>query len=134
MTSIGIKHGPLSAEELAQIEHLASTMRKPTSTKIAWKLNRSASTIGWHLLTNGLVARNISYPRVHPYRRGDRMIYPFSRGQDRRIVELRSDGKSPTEIAAIVSREFNVPRKAHSIDVRLRMLAGYEDGPEAHIA
>lgn len=134
MTANGIKHGPLSAEEIAKIEHMVGTMKKPSAKKIADALNRPRSTVNWRLLMTGLVDRKITYARTEPYKRGKVMIYPFTREQDARLIELRNEQKNPHQIAEIMTREFGAPRYYHSIDVRLRMLAAYEDGPEAHIA
>jgi hypothetical protein len=54
--------------------------------------------------------------------------HPYTAEQDRRLIELRRGGLVFREIAAMLTREFGVPRNCHSVQVRCLMLAAYEGG------
>jgi hypothetical protein len=81
------------------------------------------------MLNKGYLVRTLRY-NTKPYKRGEKMIYPFCEAEDLRILELRRDGLNPREIAAVLSDEFRRPRVGHAIDVRLKFLAAYENSPE----
>lgn len=118
-----VKRGRLTDSERAEIERLASEMKKPTPGKIALRLNRHVATVNWYMLIRGLIERPVTYVTTQPYVRDGRTIFPFDRAEDVRVVALRREGKSPREIADIVNAEFARDRTAHGIGVRLVRLA-----------
>ena len=127
-----IKRGRLSPEERAEIERLASTLKNPTPSVIARRLNRHPATVQWHMIRHGLIERTVSYRERKPGRlpNGSR-TNPYTPEQDARLVELRLQGKVYREIAAVLTAEFGVPRNLHSVQVRHIMLSAYDGGPEA---
>ena len=120
----------LSDDDRAEIERLCSVMTKPTPGKISGKIGRDVGTVAWFMITNGLIERRISYDGPSSYIQGGKLVYRYTEAHDRKIVAMRRDGKSVREIAAAVSQEFGITRTPHSIDVRLKMLAAYDGGPE----
>ena len=121
------KRGPLSAEERAEIERLAASMKNPRPGKIAVKLNRLSATVNAYMLRNGLVEKQPAHA-ARVYTRCGRIVHPYSHAQDRRIVELRTEGKLFREIAAIVSEEFGIARSMWSIQTRMLQLACAPEG------
>ena len=82
------------------------------------------------MITHGLIERPLRY-RDSPFVRSDgTVVHPYTRRHDERLVELRVHGKNPREIADIITQEFGIVRTGHSIDVRLKMLAAFDGGPE----
>lgn len=120
----------LSDNDRDMIERLCSTMTKPTPGKIALKISRDVGTVAWYMITNGLIERKIRYDGPTSYMQGGTLVFRYTEEHDKRIVSLRKEGQSCRAIAATVSREFGIARTGHSIDVRLKMLAAYEGGPE----
>ena len=116
------KRGRLTPEERAEIERLALSMKRPTSGKIAAKLDRHPATVNWYLLTKGLIERKPGHAS-RPYLRNGRTIYPYSDDQDRRAEELRASGKTYREIAAALTAEFGIERTGNSVQVRMIQLA-----------
>jgi IS30 family transposase len=128
MKLTGIKRGRMTAAEKAAIERLATTLKTPTPGVIARRLNRHPSTVAWFMIRAGLIERTVKYGNRRVGTRQDGVkIHPYTPEQDRRIIELRTANKSYRVIAEIVTREFGVPRKLHSIQVRNIMLAAYDD-------
>jgi hypothetical protein len=126
-----IKRGRLSAEEKAEIERLAGTLKKPTPGPIAQRLNRHPATVAWFMIRHGLIERTVKYGnRPVGTRANGTKINPYTPEQDRRLLELRRQRLVFREIAAILTTEFGVPRNMHSVQVRCIMLAAYE-GAEA---
>lgn len=123
----GIKRGPMSEAEHAEIERIAASLKRPTPGAIARRVNRHIGTVTWYMITHGLVERTLKYGRTEPYERGGRKIYPFCAAQDARLLELRTAGKLSGEIARLMTAEFGRPRNAHSVLVRLTMLAAYAE-------
>ena len=116
------KRGRLSAEERAEIDRLARTMKNPRPGKIAVKLNRLSATVNWYMLKNGLIERRPGHaPRV--YTRGGRTVYPYSDDQDRRLEQLRAEGLTFREIGEILTAEFGIARNAFSVQSRMVQLA-----------
>ncbi|EJN15728.1 hypothetical protein PMI42_00746 [Bradyrhizobium sp. YR681] len=120
----------LSDADRAEIERLCSTMAKPTPGKISNKIGRDVGTVAWFMITHGLIERKIQYGGPASYMQGGKVVFRYTEEHDRKIVAMRRDGKSVREIAAAVTDEFGIARTPHSIDVRLKMLAAYDGGPE----
>jgi hypothetical protein len=127
-----IKRGRISREEKAEIERLASTLKKPTAGAIARRLNRHPATVAWFMIRQGLIERTVrcSGARRVGRRANGSPIHYYTADQDCRLVELRTQGLPYRRIAEIMTREFGVPRNLHSVQVRNIMLAAYEGGPE----
>jgi hypothetical protein len=130
---IGLRHpnlirGKMSVAECAEIERLASVMRKPTPGKIARAINRHPATVKWYMLTHGLIEQKPARcPRI--YFRGGRAIHPYSEEHDRRLLELRSTHPdAPLRvIGELITAEFGIERNSHSVAVRLTLLAAAPD-------
>ncbi|MBN8987443.1 MAG: hypothetical protein J0H42_04305 [Rhizobiales bacterium] len=120
----------LSDADRAEIERLCEAMAKPTPGKISNKIGRDVGTVAWFMITQGLIERKIQYGGPTSYVQGGKVVFRYTEEHDRKIVAMRRDGKSVREIAAVVTREFGIARTPHSIDVRLKMLAAYDGGPE----
>src|SRR4051812_29957069 len=115
------KRGKMTAEDKAEIERLATTMKKPTPGKIAAMVNRHPGTVNWYMLTRGPITRKPSRaPRA--YTRNGKTIHPYTEEHDARIEALRVEGKVYREIGEIVTREFGIERNAHSVQVRIVQL------------
>jgi IS30 family transposase len=125
----GIKRGRMSAEEKAEIERLATTLKDPRPGPIARRLNRDHGTIYWHLITRGLIEIKLRYGGS-AYRRGDRTVRRFTREEDRRLLELRTQGNGFVEIARILAAEFGTERNHHCVRVRCIMLAAAVNAPD----
>jgi hypothetical protein len=127
--NLNVKRGRMTAKEKAEIERLASVMKKPTPGRIAAKLNRHPATVNWFMLSRGLIERKAGRaPRA--YSRAGNTVYPYSTEHDARIEALRVEGKSFREIGEIITREFGIRRSGHSVQVRLVQLTASPDaGP-----
>jgi len=120
----------LDDDDREMIERLCSTMKKPTPGKIATKIGRHVATVAWFMITNGLIDRKIQYGGPTSYIQGGKLVFRYTEAHDKMIVALRRDGRNPRQIAEALSAAFGIKRTGHSIDVRLKMLAAYEGGPE----
>ena len=120
----------LSDADRQEIERLCSVMSKPTPGKIARRLGRDVGTVAWFMIRQGLIERKISYAGPASYVQGGKTVFRYTEAHDLRLVELSRAGKRPREIATIITAQFGIARTAHSVDVRLTMLAAYEGGPE----
>lgn len=121
--------GRLTDAEKERIEALVFEHgdNPPRLRDIAKKLNRHPATVTWFMLTNGLLTRK---PRTiaAPYVGRDGITrYPWSDEQDAVLLELRTAGLKPVEIAPRLAQRFGIPRNEHSCRVRLVMLAATED-------
>jgi len=122
-----IKRGRMTVEEHAEIDRLADELQNPTPGRIARRLNRNVSTIKWYMLTHGLIDDPVRYGPPSYTTKSGKIVNPYKQEHDARITELRTQGLKYREIAEIVTREFGVPRNAHSVQVRITMLAAYRD-------
>jgi IS30 family transposase len=122
-----IKRGRMSDGEIETMRHIVAGMRKPTPGKVARLLNRHPATIQWQMMLAGLWQRERRYGPNPSYQRGGRTIFHFDVAEDRRLEELRVAGHSIAAIARQLNAEFDRKRSAHSVDVRLKMLAAYEE-------
>lgn len=114
-----MKRGPMTAGEKAEIERLALSLRHPTASAIARRLNRHISTVTWYLLTRNLIERRPGRSPARPYTRRDGVtLYPWSPAEDARLIELRVEGKSYPAIGRILAAEFGTRRDAHKVHVR----------------
>lgn len=120
----------LTDADRAEIERPCSTMTKPTPGKISNKIGRDVGTVAWFMITHGLIERKIQYGGPTSYVQGGKVVFRYTEEHDRKIVAMRRHGKNVREIAATVTAEFGIARTPHSIDVRLKMLAAYDGGPE----
>lgn len=116
------KRGKMCAEDKAEIERLAATMKKPTPGKIAAMVDRHPATVNWYMLTRGLITRKPGRA-PHAYVRNGKTIHPYTDEHDARIEALRVEGKVYREIGEIVTREFGIERNAHSVQVRIVQLS-----------
>ncbi|MGH6725122.1 MAG: hypothetical protein ACREB8_01085 [Pseudolabrys sp.] len=126
-TGVDVISGPMSDAERAEIERLAATLKNPSAHQIARRLRRNVGTVNWYMIANGLVQRTIKYRENGPYLRNGYTVYPWKREHDDRIQALRIDGHSTPAISKLVTSEFGIPRSAHSVHVRLAMLAAYDE-------
>lgn len=118
--------GRLSADEKRAIEEYANSTKKPRVCTIARQLGRDASTISWHMMTHGFIGRRLKYLRELPYLRKGKKVYPWLPEHDAVIERLRVEGLHRDKIAASVTKEFGIERGAHSVEVRLQILAAYD--------
>lgn len=119
----GAKRGPLTSDEMGRIEELATAA---TVADVARQLNRHPATVWWHMVSRGLIDRRLHY-RQRPYARKGRMVWPFDLAEDTALTQLREAGQLPSAIARDLNARFGRNRTAHSVRVRLHMLAAYED-------
>jgi hypothetical protein len=112
-----------------QIEHLATTMQKPTASKIARKLSLKCGTVYWFMLTRGLVNKKPSSYSQKPYVRNGRAINPYTPEHDELLLSMRVEGKTFREIALVLTARFGVPRTAHSIQTHIVLLTAVDDDP-----
>lgn len=123
-----IKRGRMSPEEKAEIERLCETLKNPTPSTIARRLNRHPATVKWHMLTHGLWdVPPQRAPRPYTTKNGQTRN-PWMPEHDRRLLalELAGEGSANTiwrDIAETLTREFGVPRNQHSARIRAIMLA-----------
>lgn len=127
---MAIKRGPMTDAERAEIDRLAQTLKNPKPGEVARRLNRHVATVCWYMMNKGYLRRRLIYSNTPPYKRRGRTVYRYTEPEDRRIIALRIEGMDARQIAEIVSSEFGRPRTGHSIDVRLKILAAYENSPE----
>lgn len=128
MTKPATKRGRLSAEETRQVEELGELGLN--AGQIAQRMGgRSVSTIYWRLLQLGLATPKLKGAR-QPYRRNGRLVRPFTPEEDSFIEAERAAGKSVREIAKASSARFGEPRSAHSVRIRLLMLAASDTEQE----
>jgi hypothetical protein len=121
-----IVRGRMTPADKAEIERLATTMKKPTPSKIAAKIKRHPSTVNHFMLTRGLIERVPGRaPRI--YERNGITVHPYSKEHDAFIENSRSQGKKPREIAELVTKEFGIARNGHSVRIRLIQLAAAPD-------
>jgi hypothetical protein len=129
MNAPALKRGRLNADDHSEIERLCASMKKPTPSKVARRMNRHVDTIRWYMLTHGLITRKPGRaPR--PYKRNGRMIYPYAPEHDARITELRATNLTVKAIAETITREFGIARDGHSVSVRLVQLSAAPDEGE----
>lgn len=130
MTVASVKRGRITVAERAEIERLATTLRNPTPGRIAYRLNRHVSTVTWYMLTHGLLERKPRHA-AHEYVRNGKVVHPYTKAQDDRLLALRIVGNSYRAIAEILTVEFGIERNCHSVQVRAVQLAAAPDDQEA---
>ena len=117
--------GSLASEEVEKIAALGE--RGLNAGQIAMRLGgRSASTVYWRLLRLGLACPKRRAAR-RSYLRNGVLVTPFSDEEDSFIRELRIAGVKTPKIAERCMKKFGHRRTAHSIEVRLVMLANAEE-------
>jgi hypothetical protein len=117
-TPENVRRGPMTSREVAEIERLAG--RGLNCGQISRRLNRIPATVNWQMHLLGL--RTLA-PRDVEYVRNGRWVRTFSSEEDCCIEQLRMDGLSTPAIARLVTEHFGHPRSAHTIGMRLKMLA-----------
>jgi hypothetical protein len=114
--------GGLSADDHNRIRSLAERGWK--SPRIAREIQKHPGTVYWFMLRDGLVERRADARILaEPYRRGDRMVYPYTGEEDAYIQALRVQNIGFSKIADLATKRFGKPRSAHSVEVRLTILA-----------
>ena len=125
-----IIRGRMTDADRAEIERLATTMAKPTSGKIARKINRHVATVNSYMFSHGLIERKVGRA-TRPYRRNGKLVHPYAEEHDVFIEGLRSQGKNFREIAESVTAEFGIERNCYSVRIRIIQLAAGPDEPMA---
>jgi len=121
-----IIRGKMTDTDRAEIERLAATMTKPTSGKIARRINRHVATVNSYMFNHGLIERKVGRaPRT--YQRNGITVHPYAEAHDAFIEGLRSEGMNFREIAEAVTAEFGIWRNCHSVRIRLIQLAAAPD-------
>ena len=121
------KWGRLTPDERTEIERLAE--RHWPTTRIAERLGRHPSTVGFYRATHGLGPA--AGARKGNCRRGGLEVRGFTAEEDAFIQALRCPGYSTGKIATFDAERFGYARFASTISVRLRMLASREAAAEA---
>ncbi len=121
------KWGRLTPDERTEIERLAE--RHWPTTRIAERLGRHPSTVGFYRATHGLGPA--AGARKGNCRRGGLEVRGFTAEEDAFIQALRCHGYSTGKIAAFDAERFGYARSASTISVRLRMLASWETAADA---
>lgn len=114
----------LTNDDKAEINRLVDTMRDPSVSKIARKINRGYGSVVWYMMTHGLLERPLPTTALG----GKRAYLPQ---HDARIEQLSLQRLSNAEIASVVTKEFGITRNAHSVRCRLARLAIIPDEQEA---
>lgn len=117
------KRGRLLPEERLEIERLAGELKNPKPWTIAKMMNRHPATINWYMLTHGLIERPAGGRARKVYERNGQTIHPYSRQHDVAIETMRIANKTYQEIADTITAEFGITRSAHSVQVRMQLLA-----------
>jgi hypothetical protein len=118
--------GRMTDADRAEIERLAQTMTKPTSGKIARKINRHVATVNSYMFRHGLIERKVGRaPRA--YQRNGITVHPYAEEHDAFIEDLSARGLKYREIAELVTAEFGIARNVHSVRIRLIQLAAAPD-------
>jgi hypothetical protein len=121
-----VVRGKMTDADRAEIERLAATMSKPTSGKIARRINRHVATVNSYMFSHGLIERKVGRaPRI--YERNGKIVHPYTEAHDAFIEGLRSLGKNFREIAEFVTAEFGIERNQFSVRIRLIQLAAAPD-------
>lgn len=118
-------YGPLTDDDKARIEALAADGLSPY--QIAARIKRHQATVQWFMYANGLKAPTAAPEQPSSYVRSGRVVHRYSAAEDELITTLRSGGLGLTAIARRASEQFGTNRTAHTIHVRLTMLAGRDD-------
>lgn len=116
-----VEPGGLSEADKERIHDLSGDGWK--AGRIARELRKHPSTVQWFMYRQGLAAPTYGRPT---YKRGDRVVRPFSPEEDAAIEAMRIDGQPPTAIARQVSQRFGTARSSHTVACRLVMLAARE--------
>lgn len=117
-----LKRGKFSPEENALVTELAE--RGLTAGQIAYRMNRHPSTINFAMHRIGLKPPQSTVRK--PYSRRGRPVRSFTPEEDAFIEAMRCQGFSSCAIARLCNEKFGYARAAHTIRVRLQMLANKE--------
>ena len=127
MPSPAYGRGRLTDADRAQIIEFANAGLR--AGQIAQRIKRSASTVHWHMVSNGLIAAQAAPDAPHkPYLRGGLVVCRYTAEEDAFIQALRVQGYHFERIAELSSLRYSIRRTAHSVQCRLIMLSSREDG------
>jgi hypothetical protein len=127
-----IIRGRLTAEAKDRIEQLAIEMKNPTPSNIARAINCHPATVKWYMLTHGLLDQTPGRA-ARAYVRYGQTIHPYAPEHDSKLMELRTAHPNfpRRAIAEMLTEAFGIQRNAHSVHVRLILLAAAPDEPFA---
>lgn len=123
VVSPDIKRGRLTAPEKDEIVRLAE--KGLSGGRIAQKLNRHPATINWAMLRLGLRQPTL-YATTKAYSRNGTPVVPFGEPEDEVLTALRVAGLTTTKIAERLTERFGHRRSAHTVNMRLVLLANAE--------
>jgi hypothetical protein len=125
MAAVAYGRGRLTDEDRVRIQDLAD--RGLSAGRIAQMIKRHQSTVYWYMISNGLSAPRPAPLKPASYVRNGRTVRHFSADEDAFILALRTQGFPFQKIAHAANTRFDTERTAHSVQVRLIMLASRED-------
>lgn len=126
MSAYAYGSGRLNDHDRAEIERLSGLGF--SFGRIAQLLKRHQSTVLWFMYTRGLKA-----PRPTPavgrvyVRANGSTVRQWGQDEEADAVRMRTAGRSFRAIAAALSQKYRAKRTAHSVQVRLIMIAARED-------
>lgn len=113
--------GRLSQEEKQQIQTLVT--RGLGAGQIAFRLNRKASTVRYHMTSTGLAPVG---SKSRPYLRNGVTVIPFTPEEDEYALSWSKAGHNDRTIARWLSEQFGNCRSTHTVWWRLRVLMARE--------
>jgi hypothetical protein len=125
MTAVAYGRGRLTDADRERIQELAE--RGAKAGRIAQIIKRHQSTVYWYMVSNGLTTPRAAPNKPASYVRNGRIVRHFSADEDAFILALRVQGFSFTKIAHAANGRFATERTAHSVQVRIIMLAAREE-------
>lgn len=125
MGAIAYGRGRLTDDDRARIQELAE--RGLRAGRIAQIIKRHQSTVYWHMISNGFTVPKPAPNKPATYVRNGRTVRHFSADEDAFIQALRVQGFTFGKIAHATNGRFATERTAHSVQVRIIMLAAMDD-------
>jgi len=120
-----VRPGGLSEEDHKRIFELAE--RGWPSGRIAQRIEKHPSTVGWFMYSRGLKERRVSTTERKPFYRNGVLVTPFTAEEDAYITALRIQNFNYCDIARLANKRFGTTRAHNTIQQRLVMLAGREE-------
>lgn len=121
MSAVAYGRGRLTDYDRARIQEFAENGLK--AGRIAQLIKRHQSTVYWHMISQGLIQPKPSPVKAATYMRGTTTVYRYCADEDAFITALRIQGFHFEDIARNAAKRFSTKRTAHSVQVRLIMLA-----------